>query len=238
MALHPEQLWCFECRGFLVIPSLIEEAVVTRIRSAADRLHSGSSYAQYSPIVDKDPAFGEGIFHPAIERISAQFFGGEFTIKQSILVVNPRLSAKGPGNAGPHWHRDMDHGTHQYYATAWPCPLFQLRIIIALTPVSAVESGGLAFLSGSHRSKGEFPYSVSSMPPEMEIPRMDVGDCLIMHHATYHTALPNLTQHDRMSVHCISSPNWVRSKEEELLSREFIANMPDDRRHRLRYPKW
>ncbi len=240
LGLSPEQQYDFECAGFLALPGLIAPATVERLLAASVPLRCGT-YSQFGSVLNRHPTFSEALFHPAVTAISSQFFGPEFTLKGSVLVFNP-AKVGGNGTTGgmrwPSWHRDADHGVHPFHAVAWPCPLLQLRFFIALTATTDAESGGLALYPGSHRAKEDFPFARDGIPTGAVIPVMSPGDCLIMHHATRHTALPNRSAHDRFNLQVITTPNWIRSKEQEEASPEVLATLSEANRKRIVPEKW
>jgi ectoine hydroxylase-related dioxygenase (phytanoyl-CoA dioxygenase family) len=238
--LDAGQRFAFECAGFLLLPAAISpEAVQRLLRASAP--HRCAAYAQFPGLLGRDAAFAEALFHPLVTAVSTQFFGSGFTLKDSVLVFNPARIG-GDGGAGgmrwPAWHRDADHGEHPFHAVAWPCPLFQLRFFIALTATTGVDSGGLALYPGSHGAQGDFPFAKDAMPPGAVVPVMSAGDCLIMHHATRHTALPNRSDHDRFNLQIITTPNWIRSKEQERTTPELLARLPEEHRKRVAPSTW
>ena len=234
--LTPEQLWYFDCKGFVVVEGLFERELVEELAAAA-KTYERPHYSQISCLLEKHSVFRKAMFHPAIDEISRQFFG-DYRIKTSVLVINPRKEKRKGGIEWPGWHQDADHGTHAYYATAWPCPLFQLRFFIALSDVEEAKHGGLALYPGSHRTKLQWPFSRKVVPSGSEIPIFKKGDCLIMHHATLHTALPNESDRDRVNVQVLTTPLWIRSNEAEAASKEALEALSEEHRKRIITEKW
>ena len=218
--LTDEQLWEFDCKGFINVEDLFETDLVEAMCEAA-KPYRKEHYTQTNSLIEKHKVFYTGMFHPAIDIISRQFFG-EYRIKGHVLVINPAQTGGKVGMKLPIWHQDADHGEHPYYATAWPCPLFQLRFFIALSDIETPEHGGLALYPSSHRTQTKWPFDPRSVPPGVSIPTCQKGDCLIMHHAIRHTALPNTSDRDRVNMQYLTSPNWIRSKDAERFSPEFL----------------
>ena len=178
----------------------------------------------------------------AVDGISRQFFGDEYRIKGSVLVINPAYTGGiSVGMKWPAWHRDADHGTHNYYSLGWPAPLVQLRFFIALSDCNDASEGGLAVYPGSHRCQVPWPHEPSTPLSAIrgaEVPRVQKGDCMLMHHGVMHTALPNPSSRDRVNVQFLTCPSWVRSKEAESYSPNLLTALPDDERERILAPKW
>ncbi|HIO78093.1 TPA: hypothetical protein EYG59_05835 [Candidatus Poribacteria bacterium] len=234
--LTDKQLWEFDCKGFIIISNLLELDLAKEITNVS-RGFEQPHYSQISCLLDKHPIFSKVIFHPAVDDISRQFFG-DYRIKTSVLVINPTKEKRKGGIEWPSWHQDADHGTHSYYQTGWPCPLFQLRFFIALSDVEFVEHGGLALYPGSHRSKLSWPFSRKSVPTGSEIPTLKQGDCLIMHQATLHTTLPNESERDRLNIQVLTTPLWIRSNEAETVSEEVLNAFSEEHKKRIITPKW
>ena len=235
--LSPKQLWEFDCKGFLLLEDFFAVELVESLLEESVR-YRRKHYMQLSQLVERAPVFCEAMFHPQIAVIAKQIFK-EYRIGGSVLVINPAKTGGTVGMKLPAWHHDADHGEYPYHATAWPCPLLQLRFFISLSDVVGPEDGGLALMVGSHRSKAEWPYSPEAPPEagEYEVPVAKKGDCMIMHHACKHTALPNTSDRDRINIQFIVVPLWVRSKEAEAVSAEFLQQMEPARRELL-VQKW
>ena len=236
MELTDQQRWEFDSKGFVNIPDLFGTDLIGALCEAAVP-YCRKHYTQTNSLIEKHPAIYNGMFHPAIDTISRQFFG-EYRIKDHVLVINPAQTGGTVGMKLPIWHQDADHGEHPYYAIAWPCPLFQLRFFIALSDIDTPEHGGLALYPGSHRTQQKWPFDPRTVPPGVTIPTCAKGDCLIMHHATYHTALPNISDRDRINVQYLTCPNWIRSKDAERLSPDFLNQMPEKHRELIVSSKW
>ncbi len=234
--LSDEQLWEFDCHGFLNMRGLFENDLIKAMQENA-AAYRREHYTQTNGLIESHEAFYEGMFHPAIDSISRQFFG-EYRFKGHVLVINPARTGGQVGMKLPIWHQDADHGLHPYYATASPCPLFQLRFFIALSDVDSPKHGGLALYPGSHSARTEWPFDSRSVPPGATVPSSKSGDCLLMHHAVRHTALPNRSDRDRINMQYITSPNWIRSKDAERLSPEFLAGLPEKHRNLIESSEW
>ena len=234
--LSDEQRWEFDCKGFIIISNFLELDLTQEIAAVA-RSFERPHYSQTPCLLDQHPIFSKVIFHPAIDHISEQFFG-DYRIKTSVLVINPAKEKRTGGIEWPSWHQDADHGTHPYYQTGWPCPLFQLRFFMALSDVELAEHGGLALYPGSHRTKLSWPFSRKSVPAASEIPTLRQGDCLMMHQATLHTALPNESERDRLNIQVLTTPVWIRSNEAETLSEEILNELSEEHKNRIMPSKW
>jgi len=236
MRLTDEQLWEFDCKGFLLVRSFAESGLVEELVSVAAE-YEKPHYSQTSGLLGREEVFRQVLFHPTVDSISQQFFG-DYRIKGSVLVINPAKEKRTGGIEWPGWHKDADHGTHPYYATAWPCPLFQLRFFIALSDVEDADHGGLALYPGSHRTKLDWPFDRKEVPAGCEVPLLKNGDCMLMHHATVHTALPNESDRDRINVQVLTTPLWVRSNEAETASADALASLTEEQRNRVITDKW
>lgn len=234
--LTDAQKWEFDCKGFVNLPNAFETDLIDAMCEAALE-YRREHYTQNNRLIEKHKAFYNGMFHPTIDAISKQFFG-EYRIKGHVLVINPAKTGGSVGMKLPIFHRDADHGEHPYYATAWPTPLFQLRFFIALSDINEPKHGGLAMYPGSHRTQAEWPFDPRTVPPGVTVPACKKGDCLIMHHGVWHTALPNTSDRDRINLQYLTSPNWVRSKDAELISLEFFKQMPEEHQERIISSKW
>ena len=235
-ALTPEDRWEFDCRGYLALRDFLDSESVEELIAIAGR-YEQPHYSQTGNLLNAEPAFRKIVFHPRVDAISQQFFG-DYRIKGSVLVINPTKEKRKGGIEWPGWHRDADHGTHSYYATASPSPLFQLRFFVALSDVETAEHGGLALYPGSHRTQLEFPFSRKEMIRRADVPAMRKGDCLLMHHATLHTALPNESDRTRVNVQALTSPVWIRSGEAENIASEVLEALPEEHRKRLAAKPW
>ena len=234
--LSDEQRWEFDCKGFIIISNFLELDLTQEIAAVA-RGFEQPHYSQTPCLLDQHPIFSKVIFHPAVDHISGQFFG-DYRIKTSVLVINPAKEKRTGGIEWPSWHQDADHGTHPYYQTGWPCPLFQLRFFMALSDVELAEHGGLALYPGSHRTKLSWPFSHKLVPAASEIPTLRQGDCLMMHQATLHTALPNESERDRLNIQVLTTPVWIRSNEAETLSEETLNGLSEEHKNRIMPSKW
>ena len=236
MELTSEQLWIFDCKGFVIINNFVAPSVVSSILAVA-KTFQRNHYSQDAGLLDKDLIFHQIVFHPGVDKISCQFFG-DYRLKGSVLVINPAQKKRTGGIEWPSWHQDADHGSHSYYQTGWPCPLFQLRFFIALSEVTCATDGGLALYPGSHRSKLSWPFDSKSVPVGCEIPTFSPGDCMIMHHATVHTALPNRSNRDRINIQVLTTPPWIRSNEAESISEKTLDSLTKEQQQRLIRPEW
>jgi len=162
MKLTDQQLWEFDTQGFVNVQGLFKPDLIESMYEAA-LPYRKEHYTQTNDLIEKHPAFYDGMFHQAIDTISCQFFG-EYRIKGHVLVINPAQTGGKVGMKLPIWHRDADHGKHPYYATASPSPLFQLRFFIALSDIDTPEHGGLALYPGSHRTQQKWPFDPRSVP--------------------------------------------------------------------------
>lgn len=105
--LTDEQLWEFDCKGFINVEDLFETDLVEAMCEAA-KPYRKEHYTQTNSLIEKHKVFYTGMFHPAIDIISRQFFG-EYRIKGHVLVINPAQTGGKVGMKLPIWHQDEDH---------------------------------------------------------------------------------------------------------------------------------
>ena len=82
MELTSEQLWVFDCKGFVVLNDFVPPNVVSSIFAIA-KTFQRNHYSQDAGLLDKDPIFHQVVFHPRVDTISRQFFG-DYQLKGSV----------------------------------------------------------------------------------------------------------------------------------------------------------
>ncbi|MCQ6562912.1 phytanoyl-CoA dioxygenase family protein [Paenibacillus mendelii] len=152
--VHADQYTHYQREGYLVVPSLLDQADVKKLHDWADGLYEGqipvAGHDAYDPemsaaeksarvtrihMLHRNQAVGEwGLLHPRVLDVVEALIGPDVLALQSMLFFNP------PGLGGQGWHQDA------YYITTYPETL--IGAWIALEDVD-IENGCLWVAPGS-----------------------------------------------------------------------------------------
>ena len=203
----------FQRDGVLLLPGLIDESWLERLREAIDRdirdpgpcfhgyaVEGGGRFHGNMRIWENDPDFADYCRNSPLPPLAAELLD-----VSGVQIYYDQLFVKEPGTDAPtRWHNDQPY----WPVRGWPIVSFWL----ALDPVTK-ESGALEFVRGSHLwnqwfqpepfAEGGAPYPRN--PEYVDIPDIDAerdqhefltwemkpGDLIAFHALTVHGGPPN-----------------------------------------------
>ncbi len=205
----------FQRDGVLLLPGLIDESWLERLREAIDRdirdpgpcfhgyaVEGGGRFHGNMRIWENDPDFADYCRNSVLPQLAAELLD-----VSAVQIYYDQLFVKEPGTDAPtRWHNDQPY----WPIRGWPIVSFWL----ALDPVTKV-SGALEFVRGSHLwnqwfqpepfAEGGAPYPRN--PEYVDIPDIDAerdqhefltwemkpGDLIAFHALTVHGGPGNLS---------------------------------------------
>jgi hypothetical protein len=188
--LDDEQIEHFERSGFLVLPGLLPDDLVARLKPEVDRwVDTGLRTRAIAAVLDPDtngvpavletdlPAHAELLAHEPLLRVIGQLMGPRFVFHH---MHSDRHAPDLPGKA---WHHDYEqrvqsHRTHTMIHT--------LHYLDGIGP----DMAGLAVLPGSHREVAEKTarahLGTGVLPGEVFIEELPAGSTVVLHSALFH----------------------------------------------------
>lgn len=214
--LLAEQKARFDRDGFLVLRSVLEPQLVTRLVNAADRLSSqgmerdGLSerrHWQQRSCLPDDPAFLELVDHPNILPVVASILGWDIHLVTSHLIVRSPTPDADAHFKGEGWHRD---GGQSSWEMTEPHPRILLKVAYFLSDQSEPGRGNTQVVPGSNRLTGPLAWEPGAAHPYGAIEVLgEPGDAFLFEQRTYHAVGPNHSDITRKSLFMGYGFRWV-----------------------------
>lgn len=237
-----EQKYLFDLKGWLCLPSLIDEDQAAEIREHWYRLHRDPESV---PIHERHLHGGPGqilLDHPVMvgilnELISYQNLASEETYGFRYDGTYLSIRSAGHDNFKPHGGGSLDafaHNSHIYQQCPGKVFAGLVRVVWEMNEVGP-DDGGTLLLSGSHKSAFPRPANTQERDcPLYETYTCPAGSALVFTEALCHSGTRwNNTDRDRVSAFtCFNTvgSKWHRSSP----SPEVIAAMPPKRQSLFR----
>lgn len=211
--IEPTTRKAFQEDGAVLLPGLVEEPWLERVREAIERdirepgpcfhgyeIEGGGRFHGNMRLWENDPDFADYCRSSVLPEAAAELLQAD-----EVRIYYDQLFVKEPGTEAPtRWHNDQPY----WPIRGWPLLSFWL----ALDPVTK-QSGALEFIRGSHRwdrwfqpepfAQGGTPYARN--PEYVDIPDIDAerdqhefltwemepGDVIAFHALTVHGGPPN-----------------------------------------------
>jgi len=199
-----------EARELVMHYSSIEADKETHFQGASvDRLHLQTRVWN---LLNKGEVFERMVQHQVVTRIVGEFLGSAFIMGS---VCANRLMPGGPGQEPhvdyPYWDMYKRHEFPTNINSSFP---LNTQATVMLDPFT-VESGATAFLPHSQATLG--------YPDESDRERFhrdairtlgDPGDCVIFNGMCWHSAMPNVSDHQRIGILIEYLPKFVTPLED------------------------
>ncbi len=170
MRLDEAQIERWNDDGFLVVPQLIDEVALARLRqaydevierdvnAAGDRMLGGITRQVMSPST-AHPAFRDNPARQAASVIAEQLLGTPAVMNFDMLIYKPAGHAHDPA-----WHQDRAYSGNPSLAAGQHVPLTSIQFRVPLDDVDE-ENGCMHFVPGRHR-EGSLKHPVASGEPD------------------------------------------------------------------------
>jgi ectoine hydroxylase len=203
--------------GFVAIPAALDEAAVTGLAAALDRVY-GEQVARGrtragEPMhllgeIARDDLFLELIDHPAVFPLIWRELGWNIHLYHCHLdVTPPRRQPRRP----PAWGWHQDGGRQNLDLDSDPRPRMSLKVAFWLSDVSEPGRGNMLVLPGSHR-RNSLPRFEPPAGAQPVLARP--GDALVFDRRLWHSRSDNLSDHTRRAIFLAYSFRWVRPRDD------------------------
>jgi ectoine hydroxylase len=206
----------FDRDGFLVLRSVLQPALVSRLVAAADRLAaegverdglSERRHWQRRSVLPEDPAFLELLDHPNILPLVAAILGWDIHLVTSHLIVRSPTPDADAHFKGEGWHRD---GGQSSWEMTEPHPRILLKVGYFLSDQSEPGRGNTQVVPGSNRITGPLAWEPGAPHPYGALEVLGKpGDAFLFEQRTYHAVGPNRSDLTRKSLFMGYGFRWV-----------------------------
>ena len=219
--LSEEQRQQFRDEGYLIIRNAIDEATISSLIEAGDRLlatdqrfnrfvQGGGIYDGFRNCITMDDAFIPLLTNPVTLPLVIQLLGSNLQLSTSHLIYrHPDPPGTPDSIRRPGWHRDgggisRDLGEARF-------PRLGLKCAFYLTDLSEPNSGVTMLAPGSNQltERIEIPEGETDPANALE-PLLNPGDCVIFEYRTWHAGAPNFTQLTRKAVMIGYCYRWLK----------------------------
>lgn len=184
----------FSERGYVVLPGLLPDDLVDRVKLETDRwvdegLRAASIACSTNPEVHgwpavmeiELPAHGELVAYPPLLRALSLLMGSKF------VFHHMHSDRQAPGLPGKAWHHDYEQNPQSDRTHTMVHALHYLEGLDG-------ENASLVVLPGSHRrvtEKGAMAHmGTAPLPGEVVIDRLPRGSTVVLHSALFHARRP------------------------------------------------
>ncbi len=219
--LTEEQRKQFRDEGYLIIRNVLDEAMISRLIEAGDRLIStdqrfnrfvqgGGIYDGFRNCITMDDAFIPLLTNEITLPLVIQLLGSNLQLSTSHLIYR---HPDPPGTADtirrPGWHRDNGRTSRDLGAGNYP--RIGLKCAFYLTDLSQPNSGVTLLAPGSNQLKENIEIPAGKADPANAIePLLNPGDCVIFEYRTWHAGAPNFTEITRKAMMIGYAYRWLK----------------------------
>ncbi|MCY4146202.1 MAG: phytanoyl-CoA dioxygenase family protein [Chloroflexi bacterium] len=236
--LSNEQRRQFHEEGYLIVRSALDEATISRLIEAGDRLLAtdqrfnrfvtgGGIYDGFRNCITMDDAFIPLLTNPVTLPLVIQLLGSNLQLSTSHLIYrHPDPPGTPDSIRRPGWHRDngrtsLDLGAANY-------PRIGLKCAFYLTDLSQPNSGVTLLAPSSNQLKERLDIPAGAADPANAIePLLNPGDCVIFEYRTWHAGAPNFTDITRKAVMIGYAYRWLKPMDYVKQDRSFIEKLSD-----------
>ncbi len=236
--LSEEQRQQFRDEGYLIIRNAIDEATISSLIEAGDRLLAtdqrfnrfvtgGGIYDGFRNCITMDDAYIPLLTNPVTLPLVIQLLGSNLQLSTSHLIHrHPDPPGTPDSIRRPGWHRDngrtsLDLGAANY-------PRIGLKCAFYLTDLSQPNSGVTMLAPGSNQLNERIDIPAGATDPVNAIePLLNPGDCVIFEYRTWHAGAPNFTGITRKAVMIGYAYRWLKPMDYVMQDRSFVEKLSD-----------
>jgi hypothetical protein len=249
-----EQLRHFRRDGYVILPGLLSESEVVRLRQIVEdntqRLlrRSGAEPDDRALVLDflsLDEDLVEFVDDPRILPLVTSILGTNIYLYHTHWCFAPPLlsrtfprrqhfihafneatsTTRSISGPGDYWRWHRDGGWINDEAGADPQPLLTLKVAVYLTDLSHPGGANTAIIPGSHTTDLD-PSTFSGEPPESEQVLARPGDVMVFDRRLVHSSSPNLSERTRMVLFYGYGYRWLRPRDDMTVARYLEAASP------------
>ncbi len=235
--LTDEQRAQFRDKGYLIVRNVIDEAAISRLIAAGDRLlaagerfnrfKTGEFYDGYRNCITMDDAYIPLLTNAITLPLVIQLLGSNLQLSTSHLIHRHPDPPDTPDTIRrPGWHRDngrtsLDLGPGNY-------PRIGLKCAFYLTDLSEPNSGVTMLSPGSNQLSERVDIPEGRVDPANAIePLLNPGDCVIFEYRTWHAGAPNFTDITRKAVMIGYCYRWLKPMDYIKQDLSFLEKLSD-----------
>ncbi len=240
--LTEEQRRQFYDEGYLIIRNALDEAMISRLIEAGDRLLAteerfnrfvtgGGIYDGFRNCITMNDAFIPLLTNHITLPLVIQLLGSNLQLSTSHLIYRQPDPPGTPDSIRrPGWHRDngrtsLDLGAANY-------PRIGLKCAFYLTDLSQPNSGVTMLAPGSNQLKTRIEIPEGKTDPANAIePLLEPGDCVIFEYRTWHAGAPNFTQITRKAVMIGYAYRWLKPMDYIKQDLSFLEKLSDTEKY-------
>jgi Phytanoyl-CoA dioxygenase (PhyH) len=203
-----ERIRQLEVEGYLVIPSLLDEQQLARLKEETRTLPTRpvdySVHQQvYSNPQFRGPGIAELAAHPPMLEFLHEVFGPE------VVLMSYAFARSAPGHPGISLHADGQPYGSEIFGYEGSCP-WLVRVLYYLDDLTR-EVSPFRVVPRSHLSMHADgnPYQrFESHPEEVMVP-VKAGGAVLINHRVFHGNFPNTGNHAREMLAIAYRPGWA-----------------------------
>ena len=235
--LTDEQRAQFRDKGYLIVRNVIDEAAISRLIVAGDRLLAAGErfnrfktsefYDGYRNCITMDDAYIPLLTNAITLPLVIQLLGSNLQLSTSHLIHRHPDPPDTPDTIRrPGWHRDngrtsLDLGPGNY-------PRIGLKCAFYLTDLSEPNSGVTMLSPGSNQLSERVDIPEGRVDPANAIePLLNPGDCVIFEYRTWHAGAPNFTDITRKAVMIGYCYRWLKPMDYIKQDLSFLEKLSD-----------
>ena len=235
--LTDEQRTQFRDEGYLIVRNVIDEAAISRLIEAGDRLLAAGErfnrfktsefYDGYRNCITMDDAYIPLLTNAITLPLVIQLLGSNLQLSTSHLIHRHPDPPDTPDTIRrPGWHRDngrtsLDLGPGNY-------PRIGLKCAFYLTDLSEPNSGVTMLSPGSNQLSERVDIPEGRVDPANAIePLLNPGDCVIFEYRTWHAGAPNFTDITRKAVMIGYCYRWLKPMDYIKQDLSFLEKLSD-----------
>ena len=233
----------FEADGFLVVPNVLPENLVTQLVETVDRLdakHRADAdvdlhqRVQQIDFIGRDEIFLQLIDWPLTFPKVWDFLGWNVQLYYTAMTVTPPLLAEDVVLETPlNWHQDSAEINPDLETD--PRPRISLKVAFFLTDTRDPGSANFMVMPGSHLTNKLPTDPVEGCYPSSEALELSPGTAVIFDRRLWHAASPNRSTKTRKVIFLGYSYRWMRPRGE--MTVEHLIDSCDPIRRSLLNPQ-
>ncbi|UVI29443.1 phytanoyl-CoA dioxygenase family protein [Paenibacillus spongiae] len=250
--LNAKQRFLMDTYGYVVVPNVVEEDLMSRVRQAMDRMDrelpvhqlneepwppgkprksTGTPYfSKFGPCIEYDPSFLEIAMHPKVMAIAEDIVGGPVRYEEQECSINSKhpeddhIDVKKLG-----WHRGIGTDFSVFNGEGRKHYLW-IKAIVFLTDIGP-EDGGTSVIPGT-QNKGTVEDLIPDLEPWMvHRAQGPAGSVLFFSEALIHSVTPILSDKKRYIMITGYVPPFMREySAEDWVSEAFLEKVGEKER--------
>ena len=214
-----DQIRQFDEEGYLVVRDVLDDASITKLLEASDRLIASDSqtsrqsnptglYDGFRNSIALDDAYIPLMTHPKILPLVIHLLGSNLQLMTSHLIYKyPNPPGTPEHHRAPGWHRDYLQA--MMALGHYSIPRIELKCAYYFTDLSRPKSGNTMVVPGSNQATAPLAVPEDGDPDGAIEPLLNPGDCLLFENRTWHAGAVNLSDHIRKGIMVGFGYRWV-----------------------------